>query len=123
MIRMISAGILLAGTAVFGGSSVGMSLPTQPRCVVINGDKLPAASGGSAALCAAIEKAVSAKVPGAKFSAEIRLVSPSTLSGILTLEGQQLSEQKFARLDRELDGSAFERFADALAEQAAEARR
>jgi len=101
-----------------------MSAPngSSPHCRVDDGDKLPAGSGGTNALCSAIERAMSESVPGLAYSAEVRVISPSMLSAVLTAGGRALPEQKFARTDGELDGSAFERFASALADQAAKAR-
>lgn len=95
---------------------------SSPHCRVIDGDKLPAGSGGTNALCAAIERAMSESAPGLVFSAEVRVLSSSMLSAVLTADGRTLPEQKFARTDRELDRSAFERFATALADQAAKER-
>lgn len=92
------------------------------RCQVFDGHKLPALSGGPDALCAAIDRAVSARAPGVAFSAEVRVVSSSMLAATLTAAGRQLPEQKFARMDRELDRSAFERFAEAIADQVAKSR-
>ena len=52
---------------------------------------------------------------------EVRALSASRLSASLTVNGRALPEQNFARMDRELDRPAFERFAEALAEQVAKA--
>lgn len=89
------------------------------HCSVVDGGKLPAESGGAVALCAAIERAVSARAPGAHFTAEVRVLSASRLAATLTRDGHPLAEQKFASMDRELTGRSFERFALALAEQVA----
>ena len=102
-----------------------MSAPTpqSPRCKVVDGDKLPAASGGSAALCAAIERAVSERAPGTAFTVEVRVLPRSMLAATLTVDGRRLPEHKFASMDRELDGASFTRFAAAVAEAVAGARR
>jgi hypothetical protein len=55
------------------------------------------------------------------YRAEVRALSASRLSATLTVNGRVLPEQNFARMDRELDRPAFERFAEALAEQVAKA--
>lgn len=95
---------------------------SQPaRCRVVGGEKLPAASGGAVALCAAIERALSGA--NAAVTAEVRVLSSSMLAATLTADGRTLPEQRFARMDRDLDGRAFERFAEALADQASKARR
>jgi hypothetical protein len=102
-----------------------MSSPNSqsPRCWVVNGDKLPAESGGAAALCAAIERAVSARAPGAAFTAEVTVLSPSRLAATLTKEGHRLPVQKFASMDRELNTTSFDRFAETLAEEVAKLQR
>jgi len=95
----------------------------SPHCRVVDGSKLPAESGGAVALCAAIERAVSAKAPGVAFTAEVRVLSSSSLAATLTMEGSKLPEQRFASMDRDLTASSFERFAEALADQLAKVRR
>jgi hypothetical protein len=102
-----------------------MSPPTDqaPRCRVVGGDKLPAASGGAAALCAAIEQAVAARAPGVTVSVEVRALSASRLAAALVVNGRALPEQNFASMDRDLDAGSFERFAAALADQVAKAQR
>lgn len=101
-----------------------MSAPAseRPQCSVVDGRKLPPASGGGAALCAAIERAVAARAPGVAVSTEVRVLSSSRLSAIVTVNGRTLPEQSFARMDRDLDGSAFERFAEALAAEVVKAK-
>ncbi|MEO7366139.1 MAG: hypothetical protein ABIW03_07460 [Sphingomicrobium sp.] len=118
---IISASILLMVFASSLGSARTMNQTSRqsPRCSVVDGGKLPAESGGAPALCAAIERAISQKAPGAHFTAEVRVLSPSRLTAILTRDGHALAEQKFASMDRDLTGHSFERFAQALAEQVA----
>ena len=97
-----------------------MSSPNQsPRCRVVDGDKLPAESGGAVALCAAIERAVSERAPGVAFTAEVRVLSSSRLAATLTRDGHELPEQRFAIMDRDLTASSFDRFAETLADQVA----
>lgn len=118
---VISAAIMLMASVSSLGSARTMNsaLGQSPNCRVVDGGKLPAQSGGAGALCAAIERAVSAKAPEAHFTAEVRVISASRLAAKLTRDGHPLAEQKFASMDRELNGRSFERFADALAEQLA----
>ena len=119
--RVISASIALMTAASALGSACAMSSPNDqsPRCSVVDGGKLPAASGGASALCAAIERAVSERAPGVAFTAEVRVLSSSILAAALTRNGTRLPEQKFASMDRELSSSSFERFAQAIAEHVA----
>ena len=91
----------------------------SPHCRVVDAAKLPPESGGPAALCAAIERAVAARAPGVQYSAEVQVISASRLSAILTSEGRRLPKQNFASMDRDLSPSSFERFAAALAGQLA----
>lgn len=111
--------ILLVAAALFGGNACAVSAPNSPNCRVVGGERLPAGSGGSAALCAAIEQAISARAPGKAFSVEVRVLPHSMLAATLSVDGRILPEQKFASMDRELDGHSFERFAISLAEQVA----
>lgn len=123
MTGTLSASILLVAGALFCGNACAMSAsgsPT-PHCQVIDGAKLPVESGGAAALCAAIEQAVAKRAPGADFAAEVRALSASRLTASVTIGGRKLPEQNFARMDRDLDRAAFERFAAALADEVAKA--
>lgn len=101
-----------------------MTSPARPpvHCHVVGADKLPAASGGSKALCAAIVQAAAADAPNSRFSVEVRVLGRSRLAATLTTaDGRKLPEQRFAVSDRELGKSSFERFARALAGEAAKA--
>lgn len=95
--------------------------PQPVHCRIVAGGKLPVASGGESALCAAVEGAIAARAPNIAYGAEITVLSSSRLTAILTREGRKLPAQNFARMDGELDQSAFDRFAAVLAEQLAQA--
>lgn len=91
-------------------------------CRVINGNKLPASSGGADALCAAIIQAAATEAPHSRFSVEVRVLGNSSLAATLTTaNGQTLPVQKFAVSDRTLNRASFYRFAKALAGEAAKA--
>ena len=49
--------------------------PTRGPCRVIGGEKLPAEAGGADAICAAVQRAVAARAPGVRYSAEVRVLS------------------------------------------------
>ena len=118
MREKIAAVTIIVGLAFASGSAGTMNDPGRapPRCLVIGGEKLPPASGGSEALCAAIEQAVLARAPGVAFSAEVRVVSSSMLVATLTTAGgRKLSEQRYAVMDRAITKSSFQRFAEAIA--------
>ena len=102
---------------------MGSPVNQSPHCRVVGGERLPSGSGGPAALCAAIERALAARGAGANLTAEIQVLSSSMLAGTLRTDGRTLPEQRFASMDRDLDGRSFERFAAALADQFAKARR
>jgi hypothetical protein len=113
-----------AAAVSFAGSACAMNSPSvQPiDCRVVDGNKLPAASGGSEALCAAIAKAAAAEAPNRRFSVEVRVLGNSSLAAtVTTADGRKLPEQRFAASDRDLTKSSFERFAKALAGEAARA--
>ena len=108
--------------AALSGGACAMESPNGhvASCQVVDGDKLPAESGGQAALCDAIQRAVMSKAPNAKFTVEVKVLSSSRLAATLTSEGRTLPDQKFASMDRELTRSSFERFAAAIADQIAQ---
>ena len=122
MRRMILPSVLGIMTALpLGGAcAVSTSNSQSAHCQVTDAGKLPAESGGAAALCAAIERAAAAKAPGVAFSADVKVVSSSRLAAIVTRQGRKLPEQSFATMDRDLSASSFERFAAALADQLAD---
>jgi hypothetical protein len=106
------------------GSACAMTSPTSQKidCRVVNGNKLPASSGGSEALCAAIAQAAATEAPNRRFSVEVRVLGRSSLAAtVTTANGKTLPVQKFAVSDRELSKSSFEWFARSLAGEAAKA--
>lgn len=114
----------LAGIAFVSGSACAVNAPegAQPRCRVIGGEALPAASGGADALCAAIEQAAATRAPGVKYSAEVRVLPRSRLVAMLTADGRKLPDQKFAAMDREITRDSLQRFAEAIAAALSEGR-
>ena len=98
-----------------------MSTTSSLRCQIIGGEKLPAGSGGSKALCAEIERAVAELAPRAHYSAEVTVLSKSRLAATLVVNGRTLPEQRFAIMDSDLDAGAIQRFARSLATEVAKA--
>ncbi len=86
------------------------------------GEKLGAASGGEAAICAEVERAFDAYVPGARYQIDVRVKSPARLSATGSVNGRNFPEQNLASSDRNLTRGAIRRFARALAEAAKAAR-
>ena len=102
-----------------------MNAPTTPliACRVLGADKLPVASGGEDALCAAIKQAAADQAPAKRFSVEVRVLGASMLAATVTTEGgTRLPEHKLAVSDRDLNKSSFERFARTLAAEVAKAK-
>lgn len=91
------------------------------NCTVVGGEILPAASGGSNALCSAIERAVKAQAPTAHYSVKVRVISSSRLSAVIVVNGIELPEQRFAVMDRDLTPASMDHFAQSLALVASEA--
>ena len=94
-----------------------MTSPRHPNveCTVVGGAKLPAASGGSDALCAAIAQAAEAAFPGKPFKVEVQVQGSSTLRATLTAgDGTVLPERRYSVSDQSLSKESFERFARAL---------
>ncbi len=120
MWRDFSVALSLAAVVSMSESACAMnSADRQARCNVVNGDKLPAESGGAAALCSAIESAAAKRAPGVGYSVEVKVQSSSRLAADLVREGHALPQQNYATMDRALTRQSFERFAAALADRIA----
>lgn len=121
MRRTLATFILVLAAAGIPAGAGAMSPPAQGHCRVLGAEKLPAAAGGAQAICTAIERAVAAQAPGTRFSAEVKVVTPSMLAATLVVNGRALPEQKFAVMDRALGETSIRRFANALAAVVAKA--
>ena len=113
----------IAAVAAAGApaSACAMSAADRGPCRVVNGEKLPAQTGGADAICAMLEKAIAAKVPHVHYTAEIRVLSKSTLSARLIVKGRELPEQHFSVMDRDLNPTSVQRFAETLGRLVAKA--
>jgi hypothetical protein len=69
-------------------------------------------------MCAEVERALAPAWPGCRYTAEVRVISPSRLTATMVVKGHKLPEQHFATMDRNLTPGAVRRFARALAEAA-----
>lgn len=112
--------ILVLAAGVVPAGALAMSAPIT-HCRVLGGEKLPAATGGAKAVCAAVEKAVAARAPNIRYSAEVKVQSPSRLAATLVVNGRALPEQKFGVMDRELGEGSIKRFANSIAAEVAKA--
>jgi hypothetical protein len=109
--------------SISGGACAMTQSNNADRCRVIGGEKLPADVGGSQSLCDAIEAAAASRAPGAEFTAEIEVVSPSSLSANVRLgNGTLLPKQELSVSDRQLNRSSIGRFASAIADVIGQAR-
>jgi hypothetical protein len=115
---------MLAGAVLASGSVATMtSAAKAPRgsCRVVAGSKLP--TDLNKALCAEVTRAIAEAVPGARFDAEVKVVSSSRLAAKLVLNGHALPQQNFAVMDNRLELDSIRRFARSLGEVAKAAKR
>lgn len=91
----------------------------ERHCRVIGAEKFVSASGGAEVICAAIEKAVTARMPGMSYTAQVRVLSRSALAANVVANGRTLPEQNMSVSDRDLSPSSIESFARSLAEEMA----
>ena len=115
--------IALAIGAASGGAC-GMTQATSgsPDCRVIGGEKLFADPNGATQLCAAIEAAVKARVPGANYRVDVRALPGFTLGATIRLgDGRTLPELRTSVMDGKINQEAIEAFARSLGEQVAAA--
>lgn len=110
------SGIFILGAALSGvpAMSVARTAPIG-HCLVIDGGKLLASSGGADLLCSAVSRAVEKQAPGVQYTAEIKVISPSRLATALVVNGHALPLQNFAVMDRNLTPLTIQRFADSIA--------
>ena len=97
-----------------------MASRNDGHCYIAGGEKLPTSSGGSAAVCAEIERAVAAAAGTAHFRIDVKVLSKSRLAAGLVVNGRTLPEQNFAIMDSDLNAGAIQRFAASLARIVAE---
>ena len=122
--RLASMMLFLAAAPV-AGSACAMNSPTPQLvdCRVVGGDKLPADSGGSEALCKAIAEAAAEQAPGRRFTVDVQVLGRSALKATVTnSDGTKLPEQKMAISDRGLTRGSLERFAKAIVGEVAQAK-
>lgn len=112
--------LLLAAAAT---PACATSMSGDRHCRVVGGEKLLARSGGQAAICSEIERAVAAAAPKARYSAEVKVLSASRLAATLIVDGRTLPEQNFAIMDSDINLASIKRFAQSLAGEVAKASR
>ena len=116
--------LVAAALGCVSGSACAMSSTenSSSGCRVVNGDKLPAESGGADALCREIAAATAAAAPGVHYTIEITVLPRSRLSAIVTTaDGYKLPELGMASMDKPLTAGSFKRFAASIASELAKA--
>ena len=86
---------------------------SNDRCVVTGSEKLRPESVASA-ICSEVEAAIDAEAPKVRYSADIRVLSPTRLAATLIVNGRTLPVQNFAVMDGQLSNASVKRFATAL---------
>lgn len=118
---ILAISVLLAATTAGARPVKAPATTPAGHCRLTGGEKLPVQSGGAAAVCAAIEKAVDAAAPKANYKIDVTVVRPWMLSATPVVNGRTLPAQKFAVNDAPLDAGAIGRFARSLAATVAKA--
>jgi hypothetical protein len=95
--------------------------PAPVSCRVVQGEKLPAEVGGADAICSAIMRAIADRAPQVRYSAEVRVLSKSSIAVNIDVGARKLPEQHYSVMDRNLNPASIKRFAEAIAEQLADA--
>lgn len=110
--------IVASSFALGGGSACAMSKDQSavPECIVTGGEKLPAATGGAAGICAAVNEALNTLPAGQSVRVQIQVKSHSWLVARIERDGALLPEQNMAVADSKLTKGSVERFARAIAQ-------
>jgi hypothetical protein len=120
------AALLIVAATLESTGAFAMRPPTAVtlgHCTIIGEANLPVSAGGSAGLCAVVERAIAARAPSARYTAEVKVLPRSRLSAVLVVDGRTLPEQNFAVMDGQLTPASIQRFADTLADQVFDAAR
>lgn len=103
------------------GSACAMNSRTGGAdCTVSGGDKLPAETG-PAAICDAVQSALSGKTAGSGVKVEVLVTSASSLTAKIMVGGKSLPDEHMAVSDRTLTKGSIDRFAQRIAEVVATA--
>lgn len=106
--------IVLAAAAT---SACAMTAPATHAapCQVVDGAKLPAASGGAQEVCRALERALAARSSAPRFSVRVRVEPRSVLTADVTLaDGRTLPALHMAEMDRPITKDTLDRFGQAI---------
>ncbi len=112
------AAIIGIGAMLAAGGACAMTgqLTAKVECSVVGGTKLPAATGGPAGICAAIEKAVVDRSLQARVKVQVQVKSHARLSALIERDGVALPTQELSISDSQLRKSSIDDFARAIAQ-------
>ena len=111
---------------LFAGSACAMTSADSSRvaCTVHGEAKFVESAGGKDRICSAIRRAAAAKIPGTKFSADVRVRGSSLISAVVTTSaGRKLPEITTAVSDGTINENVVRRFAEAIVEILASSKR
>lgn len=120
----LATSTLVAAAIIAPASGLAMTNSNSVRessCRVTGSEKLAAAAVRPDTICMAIERAIAAEAPNARFTVEVAVVRPSMLTAALVVDGRKLPEQSFAVMDHDLNERSIERFARSIAAAVAKA--
>lgn len=112
--------LFVASIPLFGSAMTSADAAPARQCRVLAAEKL--GPGTAAAICAEVERAMDAVIPGARYQIDVRIISPARLSATGSVDGRKFPEQNLASSDRNLTPGAIQRFARALGEAVRAAR-
>src|SRR3954452_12978773 len=113
-------GTVLACAVLAAASAPAMSAPKDlGTCRVLQAEKLPAGTGGAEGICSAVQRAITARAPLVRYSAEVRILSKSALAVNIKVEGRKMPEQHYAVMDRNLNSNSIRHFAEAIGDEVA----
>lgn len=121
MVKDVGHAFFAIALAAAASSACAMTAPAPhaTTCHVVNGDKLPAASGGSQELCRALERALASRHPKPRFTVQVRVEPRSILTADVTLEGgRTLPALHMAEMDRPVTKDTLDRFGRAIVDHA-----
>lgn len=121
MVKEAGHAFLAIALASAVSSACAVTAPTGSavQCKVVNGEKLPAASGGATELCRALDRALAARDPKPRFTVQVRVEPRSVLTADVTLaDGRTLPALHVAEMDRPVTKDTLDRFGRAIVDHA-----
>jgi hypothetical protein len=119
--RDVSLALFAFPIAAAAASACAMTAPAVPPspCQVVEGAKLPAASGGAEEVCRALDRALAARPGAPRFTVRVRVEPRSILTADVTLaDGRTLPALHMAEMDRPITKDTLDRFGRAIVDHA-----